>query len=85
LTAFVDGQQIGDKFARHRQRRTVAMSAFQLSGMQRGQLRIPSRGGPRLLISLASPTQRGAPSFVFLAKGSEEVGRIINGKSASRL
>lgn len=38
-------------------------------------------GWPRLLISLASPTQRGAPSFAFLAKGFEEVGRISNGKS----
>jgi hypothetical protein len=43
-----------------------------------------SGGWPRLLISLASPTQRGAPSFAFLAKGFEEVGRISNGKSAWR-
>lgn len=41
-------------------------------------------GWPRLLISLASPTQWGAPSFAFLAKGFEEVGRISNGKSSWR-
>lgn len=40
-------------------------------------------GWPRLLISLVSPTQRGAPFFAFLAKGFEAVGRISNGKSAS--
>ena len=39
-------------------------------------------GCRRLLISLASLTQRGAPSFPFLAKGFEEVGRINNDKSA---
>ncbi len=44
LAAFVDGQQIGDELARHCERRTVGVSAFQFAGMQRGQLRIPSRG-----------------------------------------
>jgi hypothetical protein len=40
---FVDSQQIGDEFAGHGQCGTVAMSAFQFAGMQRRQLRIPSR------------------------------------------
>jgi len=44
LAAFVGGQQISGEFARHRQRGAVAMSALQLAGMQRRQLRIPSRG-----------------------------------------
>jgi hypothetical protein len=39
-------------------------------------------GCRRLLISLASPTQGGAPSFAFLWTGFEEVGRISNDKSA---
>ena len=42
LAAFVDGQQIGDEFARHGERGAVAMSTLQLAGMQRRQLRIPS-------------------------------------------
>jgi len=42
LNTFVDRQQIGDEFARHGQRGSVAMSALQLAGMQRGQLWIPS-------------------------------------------
>jgi len=44
LAAFVGGQQISGEFARHRQRAAVAMSALQLAGMQRRQVRIPSRG-----------------------------------------
>ena len=40
-------------------------------------------GWPRLLISLASPTQRGAPSFAFLAKGGYRE-RIRNGICAER-
>jgi len=45
LTAFVDSQQIGDEFARHGQCGTVAMSAFQLAGMQR-PLVADSSAGP---------------------------------------
>jgi hypothetical protein len=36
LTTLVDGQQIGDEFARHGQSGAIAMSALQLAGMQRG-------------------------------------------------
>ena len=44
LTAFVDRQQIGDELAGHGQGGAVAMSALHLAGLQRRQLRIPSRG-----------------------------------------
>lgn len=60
LTAFVDGQQIGDEFARHGQGGAVAMSALQRAGLQRGQLRIPSRG------QLGGLDQRGLQPVIAL-------------------
>ncbi len=43
LSAFVHSQQIGNQLSRHLHGSPIGMAQFQLSGMQCGQLRIPSR------------------------------------------
>jgi hypothetical protein len=65
LPTFVDGQQISHEFAGHRERGAVAVSAFQFAGMQRGQLRTPSRG------QLGGLDQRGLqPAIALFGDGS---------------
>ena len=60
------------------------MRLLHFSASSRGKWGFPSRGGwPRLLISLASPTRWGSPSFAFLAKGGYH-DRIRNGVCAER-
>jgi hypothetical protein len=55
----------------------VSTFGSRLHQLPDGLRRYSIGGWPRLLISMASPTQRGAPSFAFLAKGGYDAAGTI--------